>query len=142
AVNEPCPLPTKQLASREGKKRNRFDAARQGFANRCYRRQVCGAGEQEAAGTGVLIDAPLDRQEHLRRTLHFIDDRSIDVAYESNRVASGRRERGGIVKSDIRAPLSREPTSQCRLAGLSRTGDRDHASVAERETNPALGKSR
>src|SRR5690606_24810238 len=128
AVDEPCPLPTKQLASRQRKKRNRFDAARQRFADSRYRRQVCGAGEQEAAGTGVLIDAPLDRHEHVRRTLYFIDDGSIDVAYESNRVASGRRERWGIVKSDVRASLSREPTSQCRLAGLSRTGDRDHAS--------------
>lgn len=62
-------------------------------------RQVCRASQEEAAGTPVLVNGAFDRQEHIRSALHFIDDRTIQVAYERNWVAFGRGQCCGIVES-------------------------------------------
>jgi hypothetical protein len=104
-----------------------------------YRGQIRGARQQEAARAGVIVNATFDCQQDLRRTLHFINNRSIEIANEGNRICSGGGERGTIVKRPISATLTHEATHQRSLSGLSRTGDRHDPGVTQSNSDLALG---
>lgn len=73
--------------------------------------------------------------------MHLIDDRSLEISYESDRVTLGSGKCRGIVEGEIGTPLSRKAMRQRGLAGLPGAGDRHDASVAERESNSRLRES-
>jgi hypothetical protein len=107
--------------------------------HRGYCGQIRGARQQEAARAAVFVNATFDCQQNFRRTLHFINNRSIEIANEGNRICSGGGERGTIVKRPISATLTHEATHQRSFSGLSRTGDCHDPGVTQRNPDLAFG---
>lgn len=92
--------------------------------------QIRRAGQEESAGTAILIDGELERQQQFGGPLHFVDDQAVLAPDEAERISTHRRQQGGVVQGEIGHTVRVLP-HQCGLAALTRTIDEQGRRIAQ-----------
>ena len=65
----------------------------------------------------IRVDDPLDREQQAGGALDFVDDGAVEVAHQSGRVLTGRKQQIGVIQGQV-APM--RPCKLFRESGLAR----------------------
>ena len=116
-------------------------SAGEGIGDARERHEVGGAGEEEAAGAAVGIDALLDGEEHFGCALDLVDHGAVKTADEAHGVALRGGKGGGVVEGEKRATVGGEVLRERGLAGLPWPGEQHHPGVGQRGLDAALDEA-
>lgn len=94
---------------------------------------VCRTGQQEAAGSSVLINRLLDRDKGIRDALHLVEGNPLrrQIADEAHRIRPGHLRLGHVVEGDVLPALVDQIVDEGRLPDLSGTHDEDDGCVGQ-----------
>src|SRR5680860_402217 len=122
------------LPLREGPQAQHLHAAGERVGDARQAEHVRRAGEDEAAGATVLVDARLDREQQVGRSLHLVNDQRARIAGdEGGRVVTGRGEVQATIQAHVAglAELDDEGLRERALAALPRPDEHRDRRIAQ-----------